>query len=98
MQRYEGCICCYSKRKHQTSCCQSKKVPKKVEALLEEFTDVASADFPKHAATKRDVQRRIDLVLGSQLSNLPAFWMNPNEHAKLKRQVNELLSKGFIRA
>lgn len=34
---------------------------------------------------------------GTQLPNLPAYRMNPTEHAELKRQVDELLSKGFIR-
>lgn len=34
-------------------------------------------------------------VLGSQLSNLPAYHMNPKEHDGLKRQENDLLLKGF---
>ena len=33
---------------------------------------------------------------GSQLSNLPAYHTNPIEYAELKKQVEELLSKGFI--
>ena len=31
------------------------------------------------------------------MPNLPHYRLNPTEHAKLKRQVDDLLNKGFIR-
>jgi len=45
----------------------------------------------------RDIQHAIDFVLRSTLPNLPHYKMNPTEHVELKKQVDELLSKGFIK-
>ena len=45
----------------------------------------------------RSIQHAIDLVPESQLPNLLAYRLNPSKHAELKKQVEELLSKGFIR-
>jgi len=45
----------------------------------------------------RDIQHAIDLVPGAILSNLLYYRMNPAKHAKLQRQVKELLDKGFIK-
>ena len=39
----------------------------------------------------------VDLVPGFSLPNLPHRRMNPTEDAELKRQVDELLSTGFIK-
>jgi len=43
------------------------------------------------------IQHAIDFIQGFTLSNLPHYRMNPVKHAELKRQVDELLSKGFIK-
>lgn len=68
----------------------------KVSKLLSEFLDVAPNELPNDLPPMRNIQHAINLVPGSQLPNLPAYRMNSLEHKELKRQVEELLSKGFI--
>ena len=72
-------------------------IPKKAIELLNDFSDIALADLPSERPPLRNIQHSMDFMSVSQLPNLPAFRMNPIEYAELKRQVGELLSKGFIR-
>ena len=65
--------------------------------ILAEFFQVFPAELPDHLPPLRDIQHAIDLVLGATLPNLPHYRLNPTEHVELKRQVDELLNKGFIR-
>ena len=44
-----------------------------------------------------DIQHAIDQVPGSSLPILPHYRMNPIERAELKRQVDELVDKSFVR-
>ncbi|KAL6319150.1 hypothetical protein AAG906_011234 [Vitis piasezkii] len=76
---------------------QDKEYPANVRKILDDFSDLWPAELPNQLPLMRDVQHTIDLILGASLPNLPAYRMNPTEHAELKRQVDELLTKGFIR-
>ena len=74
----------------------SKQYPTKVQLLLKEFSDVFPEELPNKLPPMRDVQHAIDLVPGATLSNLPHYRLNPIEHAELKRQIEDLMKKGFL--
>ncbi|RVW77677.1 Retrovirus-related Pol polyprotein from transposon 297 [Vitis vinifera] len=76
---------------------QDKEYPTNVHKILDDFSDLWPVELPNQLSPMRDVQHAIDLIPGASLPNLPAYRMNPIEHAELKRQVDELLTKGFIR-
>ena len=70
--------------------------PKEVKSVFQEFKGEFPKEFPDHLPLMRDIQHAIDFVPGATLPNLPHYKMNPTEHAKLQRQVEELIRKGFF--
>ncbi|XP_072987259.1 uncharacterized protein [Typha latifolia] len=75
----------------------SESIPFEATAVIEEFSDVFPEDLPDELPPMRDIQHAIDFVPGASLPNLPHYRLNPTEHAELKRQVDELLRKGFLK-
>nr|GFA19584.1 putative reverse transcriptase domain-containing protein [Tanacetum cinerariifolium] len=65
--------------------------------LLKEFSDVFPDELSDALPPLCDIQHHIDLELGSQLPNMPHDRMSLGEHEELRRQVEELVSKGHIR-
>ena len=64
--------------------------------VVREFLDVFPDDiagFPP----EREVEFTIDLIPGTELISIPPYRMAPAELRELKAQLEELLSKGFIR-
>jgi len=68
-----------------------------VRHIISDFSDIMPAELSDELSPLRDIQHAIDFVPGSSLSNLSHYRMNPTEHAEMRRQVDELLRKGFIR-
>ena len=56
-----------------------------------------SDKLPDELPPLRDIHRAKDFMSGSSFANLCHYRMNLTDHAELRRQVDELLQKSFIR-
>ncbi|GKC28313.1 putative nucleotidyltransferase, ribonuclease H, partial [Tanacetum coccineum] len=75
---------------------EDSEIPEAMISLLEEFLDVFPDELPDGLPPLRDIHHHIDLEPRSQLPNMPHYKMSPREHKELRRQVEELVSKGHV--
>ena len=64
--------------------------------VVREFPDVFPDDIAR-LPPEREVEFTIDLIPGTEPISIPPYRMAPAELRELKAQLEELLSKGFIR-
>ena len=64
--------------------------------VVREFPDVFPDDITG-LPPNREVEFTIDLIPGTDPISIPPYKMDPTELRELKAQLEELLSKGFIR-
>lgn len=67
------------------------------QTLLEEFTHVFPEELPPGLPPAMSVQHQIDLVPGTSIPNCPHYWMPPDQHEELRRQVEGLLERSYAR-
>ncbi|XP_051150168.1 uncharacterized protein LOC127264709 [Andrographis paniculata] len=65
--------------------------------LLKEFEDVFPNDIPPGLPSLQGIKHRIDFVPGASVPNRPAYKCNPKESEEIRRQVQGLLDKGWVR-
>ncbi|XP_071914031.1 uncharacterized protein [Coffea arabica] len=62
----------------------------------QEYQDVFPEDIPNGLPPLRGIEHQIDFIPGSSLPNKAPYRTNPEETKEQQRQVEELLSKGWI--
>ncbi|GBG61176.1 hypothetical protein CBR_g19252 [Chara braunii] len=73
---------------------EEKPVDPVIAKLLEEFKDLAE---PPTGVVPRPIQHRIEIEPGSRAPKGAVYRMSPRELEKLRKQLDELLEKGWIR-
>ncbi|KAH9744190.1 Endonuclease [Citrus sinensis] len=62
-----------------------------------DFDDVFPNEVPNALPPIRGIEHQIDFVPGATIPNRPAYRSNPEETKEFQRQVEELLTKGYVR-
>ncbi|XP_051113149.1 uncharacterized protein LOC127239159 [Andrographis paniculata] len=70
---------------------QSEKKLKRMD-----FDDVFPEEVPCWLPQIQGIEHQIDFIPGSALPNRPAYRANPDEIKEINKQVDELLSKGWV--
>ena len=73
------------------------EVPSSVKTLLQDFQDIFPPNVPSGLPPLRGIEHQIDLIPGAYLPNRPAYRSNPQETKEIQRQVDELISEGWVR-
>uniref|UniRef100_A0A2N9H8D6 RNA-directed DNA polymerase n=1 Tax=Fagus sylvatica TaxID=28930 RepID=A0A2N9H8D6_FAGSY len=75
----------------------NQSLPSLAVSLLQEFEHVFPKEMPNELPPIRGIEHQIDFVPGAAIPNRPAYRSNPEETKELQRQVEDLMSKGYVR-
>ena len=65
--------------------------------MLDEFRDVLTNELPEDLPPVREVDHKIELVSVAESQNKAPYRLNQNKLVELKRQLTELLARGYVR-
>ncbi|XP_074305672.1 uncharacterized protein LOC141640893 [Silene latifolia] len=75
----------------------NKDVPAEVQPLIKKYKEVFPTELPSGLPPLRGIEHHIDFVPGSVLPNRPAYRCDPTTTKELQHQIEELMTKGFVR-
>jgi hypothetical protein len=75
----------------------NQSLPSLATLLLQKFDDVFPAEIPNELPPIRGIEHQIDFVLGTAIPNRLDYKSNLEETKELQRQVENLMSKGYVR-
>ena len=73
-----------------------KDIPPQFTSILDKYQDVFPSDLPKGLPPQRHLRLTIPLVEGAKPTFRPLYRLSPKEHEEVRKQVADLLSKGWI--
>ena len=88
---------CFAKQAAPSDDVSLLSVPEEIKNVLLEYSDVFPEDLPPGLPPMRGVEHEIDLEPGSKPPAKAPYRLNQVELAELKKQLNELLEKGYVR-
>uniref|UniRef100_A0A2N9J4I3 Integrase catalytic domain-containing protein n=1 Tax=Fagus sylvatica TaxID=28930 RepID=A0A2N9J4I3_FAGSY len=74
-----------------------KLAPLTPSQVYEDQLKLKSEEMPNELPPIRGIEHQIDFVPGAAIPNRPAYRSNPEETKELQRQVEDLMSKGYVR-
>jgi hypothetical protein len=75
----------------------NQSLPSLAVFLLQEFEDVFPEEMPSGLPPIIGIEHQIDFIPGAIIPNRLAYRSNPEETKELQKQVEDLLSKGYVR-
>jgi hypothetical protein len=75
----------------------NQSLPSLAVSLLQKFDDVFPEEMPSGLPPIRGIEHQIDFIPEAVIPNRPAYRSNSEETKELQRQVEDLLSKGYVR-
>jgi hypothetical protein len=71
--------------------------PKHIHDVLGRYKDVLTNELPQELPPTREVNHKIEVVSGSEPPSKAPYRLNQKELLELKKQLNDLISRGYIR-
>ncbi|KAL0408291.1 UNVERIFIED_CONTAM: Transposon Ty3-G Gag-Pol polyprotein [Sesamum radiatum] len=75
----------------------TSSLPSVVTSLLQDYEDVFPDEIPPGLPPIRGIEHQIDFMPGASLPNRPAYRTNPEESKEIQRQIQEWMTKGYVR-